>query len=75
MYRLSNIVRVIKFRRLRWASHIGRVEEVKSTSKILTGKPTGKRPRLIWEDQIRMDLKEIVIITRNWVDSVQGRGC
>ena len=33
---------------------------------MLTSKPTGKRPlgrpRLIWEDNIRMDLKEIVII-------------
>ena len=34
-------------------------------SKFLTGKPTGKRPlgrpRRRWEDNIRMDLKEIGI--------------
>ena len=40
-----------------------------------TGKPTGKRPlgrpRLRWEDNIRMDLKEIGINTRNWVDTAQ----
>ena len=32
--------------------------------------PLGK-PR--WEDNIRMDLKEISINTRNWVDSAQDR--
>ena len=44
-------------------------------SKILTGKPTGKRPlgrpRRRCEDNIRMDLKEIGINTRNWVGSTQ----
>ena len=44
---------------------------------MLTGKPTGKgplgRPRRRWEDNIRMDLKEIGINTRNWVDSAQDR--
>ena len=38
-------------------------------------KPTGekplRRPRRRWEDNIRMDLKEIGINTRNWVDSAQ----
>ena len=41
--------------------------------KILTG--TGKkilgRPRSRWDDNIRMDLKEIGINTRNLVDSTQ----
>ena len=39
-------------------------------------KPTGKRPlgRCRWEDNIRMDLKEISINARNWVDSAQDIG-
>ena len=45
--------------------------------KILTGKPTGKRPlgrpRCRWEDNIRMDLEEIGINAENWVDSAQDR--
>ena len=49
----------------------------RSASKILTGKPTGKRPlgrsRFRWEDNIRIDLKELGINTRNWVDLVQDR--
>ena len=43
LYRLPNIVRVNKSRRLRWAGHVARIEE-DSAFKILTGKPTGKRP-------------------------------
>ena len=72
--RSSNIVRMIKSRRLRWAGHLARMEEGRSAFKIVTGKPAGKRllgrPRRRWEDKIRMDLKEIGINTRNWVDSV-----
>ena len=60
---LRNIVRVMKSRRLRWAGHVARMEEGRSAFKILTGKPTRKRrlgrPRRRWEDNIRMDLKEI----------------
>ena len=61
MYRSPNIVRIFKSR---WV----RMEEGRSAFKILTGKPTGKRPlwrpRRRWEDNIRMDLKEIGINTR-----------
>ena len=77
MYRPSNIVRIIKSRRLRWAVHVARMEEGRRPFKILTGKPTGKRPlgrpRRRWEDNIRMDLKEIGINVGNWVDSAQDR--
>ena len=44
LYRLPNIIRVIKTRRLRWAGHVARTEEGRSAFKILTDKPTGKRP-------------------------------
>ena len=60
MYRAPNIIRVIKSRILRWAGHVARMEEGR-VSKILTGKPKGKRPlgrpRRRWEDNIAMDLK------------------
>ena len=53
------------------------MEERRSAFKMLTGTPTGKRRlgshRRRWEDNIRMDLKEICINTRNWVDSAQDR--
>jgi hypothetical protein len=44
---------------------------------LLTGISTGKRPlgrpRRRWEDFIRIDIKEIGINTRNWIDSAQVR--
>ena len=66
---------MIKSRSLRWAGHVARMEEGRSSFKILTDKPTGKRPlgrpRLRWEENIRMDLEEIGINAGNWVDSAQ----
>jgi hypothetical protein len=57
--------RVINFRRLRWVGHVARFEVVRRVFKFLRGKPTGKRPigrpRRTWEDNIRMNLKEISI--------------
>jgi hypothetical protein len=45
------------------------MEEGRSAFRILTGMPTGKTPlersRRRWEDNIKMDLKEIDINTRN----------
>ena len=53
------------------------MKEGGSAFKILTGKPTGKRPlgspMRIWQGNLRMDLKEIFIHTRNWVDLTQDR--
>ena len=55
-----------------WAGHVARMEEGRNAFKILTGIPTGKRPlgrpRLSWDDNIRIDLKEIGIHKRNLVD-------
>jgi hypothetical protein len=77
LYRSPNIVRVIKSRTSRWAGYVARMEEGRSAFKILTGTPIVKRPlgrpRRRWEDNIRMELKEIGIITRNWIDWAQNR--
>ena len=54
------------------------MKEDRSAFKILAGIPAEKRPlgrpRRRMEDNIRMDLKEIGINTRNWIDSTQDRG-
>ena len=44
LYRSPNIVRVIESRRLRWAGPVVKMEEGRKAFKILTGKPTGKKP-------------------------------
>ena len=53
------------------------MEEGRSTLKVLTGKPTGKRrlgrPRHRWENNIRKGLEERDITEGNWIDSAQDR--
>ena len=48
-------------RRLRWAGYVARMEEDRNAFKILTGKPSGKRPlgrpMNRWQDNIRMTLQ------------------
>ena len=57
--------------------HVTRMVDGRSAFKMLTGKPTGKRPlgtpRRRWEDNIRIGLEEIGINAGNWVDSAQNR--
>ena len=60
---------MIESRRLRWAGYIAKMEKGRSAFKILTGTPIEKRilgwPKHRWEANIRMDLEEIGINTRN----------
>ena len=76
--RPPNIVRMIKFRRLRWPWHVVRMEEGRTAFKIFTGKPKGKRPlgwpRRRWKANIRIDLEETGMNVGNWVDSAQDIG-
>ena len=57
---------VIKSRTLRWAGHVARMEEGRVFSKIREVKAYR------WEDNIIIDLKEIGISRRNWVDLAQN---
>jgi hypothetical protein len=63
LYSSRSIVGVIKARRMRWAGHVVRMGEVRGAYNILVGRPEGRiplgRPRRRWEDNIKMDLREI----------------
>jgi hypothetical protein len=63
LYSSPSIVRVIKARRMRWVGHVACMGEVRGAYKILVGRPEGRRPlgrpRHRWEDNIKMDLREI----------------
>jgi hypothetical protein len=63
LYSSSNIIRIIKSRRMKWAGHVARMGEKRNVYRLLIGKPEGKRPlgrpRLRWIDNIKMDLLEI----------------
>jgi hypothetical protein len=63
LYSSSNIVRVIKSRRMKWAGHVALIGEGRNVYRFLVEKPEGKRPmrrpRLRWVDNIKMDLQEV----------------
>jgi hypothetical protein len=63
LYRSTSIIIIIKSRRLRWVGHVARIGAKRNAYRILVGNPEGKkplgRPRLRWEDNIRMDLRDI----------------
>jgi len=42
LYCSSNIVRVIKSRRMKWAGHVARMGERRGVYRVLVGKPEGK---------------------------------
>jgi hypothetical protein len=52
-----------KSRRMRWTVYVARTGENKNAYSILVGNPEGKRPRARpigrWDDNIKMDLREI----------------
>jgi hypothetical protein len=83
LYSLRNIVRVIKSRRMMWAGHVARMGEGRGVYRVFVGRPEGKRPlgrpRRRWEDNIKMDLRDIGIDGANWIrlapDRFQWRIC
>jgi hypothetical protein len=64
-------------RRTRWTGHVARQGERRSVYRVLVGKPEGKRPlgrpRLIWEDNIKMDLQEVGCGVIDWIKLAQDR--
>jgi hypothetical protein len=63
LYSLSNIVWVVKSRRMRWAGHVAHMGEGKGVHRVFVRKPGGTRPsgrpRHRWENNIKMDLQEV----------------
>jgi hypothetical protein len=75
LYFSSNVVRVIKSRRMRWAGHVARMGEIKNARRILVGKSEGKRllrrPRRRREDNIRTYLRDKGFEGVDWTYLVQ----
>jgi hypothetical protein len=59
---------------MRLAGHVARIGEERKVYKVLVGKPEGKRllrrPRRRFEDEIRMDLREILWESVGWIQFV-----
>jgi hypothetical protein len=60
-----------------WEWHIPRLAETRGVYMILVVKPDGKRPlgrpRLRWEDNIKMDLQEVGFGCTDWIELAQDR--
>jgi hypothetical protein len=63
LYSSSNIIRVIKSRKMRWAGHVARMGDRRGAYRVLVGRPEGRRPlgrpRRRWKDNIKMDLQQV----------------
>jgi hypothetical protein len=77
LYSSSDIVRVIKSRRMRWAGHVTLMGEGRGVYRLLVGKPEWKRPlgrpRRRWEDNIWMDIQEVGLGYVDWIGLTQDR--
>jgi hypothetical protein len=62
LYSSSDIIMMIKSRRMGRVGHVARLEDMRNSYKFLVGEPEGKRPlgrpRRRWEDNIKMDLRK-----------------
>jgi hypothetical protein len=73
LYSSPDIIRQVKSRRMRWES----MGKEKKVYKVLLGRPEGKRPlgrpRRMWEDGVRMDLREIDLRSVDWIRLAHDR--
>ncbi|KAJ4446123.1 hypothetical protein ANN_12815 [Periplaneta americana] len=77
LYSSPDIIKNIKSRRLRWAGHVARMGESRNACRVLVGRPEGKKPlgrrRRRWEDNIKMNLREVGYDDRDWINLAQDR--
>ena len=52
---------------------MARMEEGRGGHKVSVGKPEGARPRRRWEDNIKMDLREVGGGCGDWMELAQDR--
>jgi hypothetical protein len=62
---------------MRWVGHVACRGEGRGVYRVLVRRPKGKRPvgrpRCRWEDNIKLDFREIEINGANWVQLAQDR--
>ena len=77
LYCSPNIIRNLKWSRLRWAEHVARLEQFRNAYRVLAEKPESKRPlgrpRRRWEDNIKIDLREVGCDPGDWIDLAEDR--
>jgi len=77
LYFSPNTGRVMKSRRMRCARHVVGTGERRGVYRLLLGKRDGKRPlgrpERRWEDNIKMDLREVGCGGMDWIELAQDR--
>jgi hypothetical protein len=77
LYSSPNIIRMIKWRRMRWARHVARIWEKRNVYRLLVAKPEGKRPlgrpRRRWIDNIKLALSDTRLGGVDWIGLAQDR--
>ena len=67
----------MKPRKMRWLEHVAHIGQRKGICRVLVGKPEGKsplgKPRHRWEDNFKVDLKEIGWKGVGWIDLTRDR--
>jgi hypothetical protein len=62
---------------MRWAGHVARMGEERGIYRVLVWRLEGKRPlgrpKCRWEDNIKMDLREVGIDGAKWIRLAQDR--
>ena len=74
---LRQTIRSLQSRRLRWAGHVARMEQPRNAYRVLVGKSEEKRPlgrpRRRWENNIKMDLREVGCDPGEWTSLAEDR--
>jgi hypothetical protein len=78
LYSSPSIIKIIKWRRMRWAGHVARIEKKRNAYRLLMGKSEGKKrplgsPRRRWVYNIRMDLGEVGWSNVDWIGLAKDR--
>jgi hypothetical protein len=67
----------LKYSNVKKKGHVARMGEVRGAYNILVGRPEGRRslgrPRRRWEDNIKMNLREIWFGDVDWIHWAQDR--
>jgi hypothetical protein len=73
----ASTLRMIKSRRMRWAGHVTGLGQMRSAHRILVGKPEGtrtvRRLQRKWEDNNKIDVREIKWNGMDWIVLARNR--
>jgi hypothetical protein len=77
LYCSPSIIRINESRWMRWAGRVASMGGKRNVYRILVRKPGGKiplgRPRCRWDDNIKINLREIGWGGMDWIDLAQDR--